>query len=702
MISFDPDKAILKRENDLLRRSGYSEKLGEAILNYEGTDSLVIGLLGNWGDGKTSIINMALEYVEDTVKGEEGPIIIKFNPWLFSSQNQLIKKFFDELIVELKDESTIEKLKSYVNRLIPPIMGLAAILDPARTQALFKTSEYVDSLQTEEESLENIKNELDDSILKINRKIIVVIDDIDRLSTFEIRQTFQLVKLIADFPNTVYLLSFDKKVVFKALKEVQQIDGSEYLKKVVQIPFEVPKIYKGYIEDFLFSQINQLFDSNDKFDQTYWWNLYHSGLKYFFDNLRDVKLYINALNFNFQIIKDEVNSSDFLAITAIQIFENEVYQDIRNNKELFAGTFNATGQAYNQKKDLNQKRCDEIISKAKAPIREPLKELLKYMFPKINSFYGNTNYGNDWLSVWRKDVRICSPDIFDAYFGLSIPQDEISQQDIKSVISLSNNNKTLTDALLNLGDKIVRFLERFEDFTLEFPEENIEKVITVLMDIGDEFPNKQNEFFGYNTSMRILRILHQLLFRFNTYDERFNILKRAIENSENSLYVSVHEIAVEDQVHGRYGLAKLPSPQSEWKVSSDQLDELEQLVCSRINKWAQDGRLYEHENLIEILFDWKRWESSNATNYVNELIKTDEGLISFINHFFIKSSMYTITDKVTKPFWTMSLENIESLVKLDKIQPRIQKIVNSKDFHNFDDNTQKALTLFLEKYEEQN
>jgi len=318
MINFDPDKAILNRENDLLRRSGYSEKLGDAILNYQGQDSLVIGLLGSWGYGKTSIINMALEYIGELGEQNKSPIIINFNPWLFSSQNQLIKKFFDELIVELKDEKIIEKLKSYVNRLIPPIMGLATILDPARAQAFFKTSEYVDTLQSEEEGLEDIKEELDELILKIDRKIIVVIDDIDRLSSFEIRQTFQLVKLIADFPNTVYLLAFDKNVVHKALEEVQQIKGDEYLKKVVQIPFEVPKIYKGDIENFLFSQIDQIIDSSDNFDQTYWWNLYYSGLKYYFDNLRDVKLYINALKFNYPIIKSEVNSVDFLAITAIK------------------------------------------------------------------------------------------------------------------------------------------------------------------------------------------------------------------------------------------------------------------------------------------------------------------------------------------------------------------------------------------------
>lgn len=66
---------------------------------------MVIGLQGKWGTGKTSIINMSIEYINETDQEGNTPIIIQFNPWLFSNQNQLIKKFFDELMVAIKDEN---------------------------------------------------------------------------------------------------------------------------------------------------------------------------------------------------------------------------------------------------------------------------------------------------------------------------------------------------------------------------------------------------------------------------------------------------------------------------------------------------------------------------------------------------------------------------------------------------------------------
>ena len=67
---------------------------------------------------------------------------------------------------------------------------------------------------------DNIVQALTDKSLKDDLKIIVTIDDIDRLTKEEIIAVFQLVKNLADFPNTVYLLAFDYDIVTKALEEV--------------------------------------------------------------------------------------------------------------------------------------------------------------------------------------------------------------------------------------------------------------------------------------------------------------------------------------------------------------------------------------------------------------------------------------------------------------------------------------------------
>jgi len=698
---FDPDKAIKSCSEDKLGRCKFSKLLGDTIMNYNYEESLVIGLWGKWGEGKTSIINMAIEHMEEV---ENTPIIIQFNPWIFSNQNQLITKFFDELMIAIKDENIVDELKSYVSRIIPPIIGLAAIIDPVRAQSIIKTAEYVNNIESEENNLESIKNKLNLLIKEKNRKIIVVIDDIDRLSDFEIRQSFQLVKLIANFPNTIYLLAFDRDVVVKALEESQENSGDEYLDKIVQIPFEVPQIYKSDLEGVLFSQIDEIIhEFNDKFDQTYWWNLYHSGLKHFFNNLRDVKRYINSLKFNFEVIKHEINPADFLAITAIQIFIPEVFQEIKANKDLFAGILDYSGRDYDSRRKQEKDLCDEIIRKSDSN-PEKLKELLEYMFPRLNAIFGNTHYGREWLSTWRKELRICSPDIFETYFALSIPKGEISHYEIENILSSSNDQNSLSDSLLKLNEnkKIVRFLERFEDYTQEVPKQNIGNIVAVLMDIGDIFPDTKTGFFDFGTPMKVSRIIYQLIWRFESTEERFKILKRSIEKSRNSLYIAVHKIGIEDQVHAKYDLADHPKPEEEWIVTANQLKELENLVCGKIHDWANDGRLAKHTKLVEILFNWKRWEPEEVNKFVNDMIKTDEGLIKFLSSFLSKSRSFTITDKVPKSSWTISIENIGHLAELDEIEKRIQSIASSPEFENLNKGEKLAIECFLEKMRKKN
>lgn len=345
---------------------------------------------------------------------------------------------------------------------------------------------------------------------------------------------------------------------------------------------------------------------------------------------------------------------------------------------------------------------NEIIENSESPINDKqLKELLAYMFPKLNTFSGRiTTYSKEYLSIWRKDNRICSPDHFYTYFELSIPKDEVSQSEIKALIDLSNDFDLFSGELLKLNENnhVNRFLELFEDYTQDVPEENIGNIINVLIDVSDKFTNIQTVFMGFDTPMRVARIIYQLIWRIKNRDKRFEILKNAIVQSKNSIYISVQEVAIEDQVHGKYGLAEIPEPEEKWKIGSDQLVELEKIVCEKIDEWVSNGKLIEHENFDRIMFDWKRWEPRKTIKFINKMITTDQGLITFITHFLHKGNKFTITNKVSESFWTMDLENIESLAKFDEIKIfRIHKIVSSASFDDLEEDERYAIKLLLKK-----
>ena len=713
---FKSDQPIKSYKEDILGRSPFAQSLGNAILSYKNKekDSIVIGLFGAWGSGKTSIINMALEHIDFVSKKTdvEKPIVIKFNPWNYSDQNQLITQFFKELSVGLRRPNYAgevkkagEKMEAYANFLVPlkliPILGQYAEIAKDAVQTVGAAAKSWGDLELN--NLNAIRADLNKLLAKQPHKIIVVIDDIDRLNNTEIRQIFQLIKSLGDFPNTIYMLAFDRDVVKNALEKVQGGSGIGYLEKVVQIPFEIPLISKQEVERLLFSKLDELIKDlpEGKWNQNYWINIYNSGLKYFFGNIRDVTRYINSLRFSFEIVKGEVNTIDFFAITGVQVFFPEVYYGIRDNKDIFAGTFDSSPGKNDTVKEQAKKRCDEIIGRVKESQQEVMKDFLKILFPKFESIYGYSHFGNDWMYNWRRDCRICSPDIFDIFFSLSLPKGEISQKEIETILLLGNNVDSFAEALLKLsedGRRIIRFLERLEDYTRsDIPEENIEPIITALMDMGDMFPEGDSGFFATDTPMRILRICYQLSHRFDGYEKRFNIFKHAIEKATRSLYTIVHEVGVLGQEHGKFGSKESSGPKDKLTVNADQLEELEKLACNKIENWAKDGRLKKHEHLPSILFSWKEWgQRDKINNFVNSTIKNEDGLIDFIAGFLSKSTSHSSSDYVGKIHWRINIKNVEEFVDLKEIEPRIRNISSCSDFKQLDERKKLAIKTFLD------
>jgi len=712
---FKPDQPIKSHKEDKLDRFSFAQSLGNAILSYKEKDSIVIGLFGAWGSGKTSILNMALEHIDLVSKNktdDEKPIIVRFNPWNYSDQNQLVTQFFKQLSVVLRRPNYAgevkkagEKMEAYANFLVPlkliPVLGQYAEIAKDAVKTVGIAAKSWGDLESND--LNAIRADLNKLLAKQTHKIIVVIDDIDRLNNTEIRQIFQLIKSLGDFPNTIYMLAFDRDVVKNALEKVQGGSGIGYLEKVVQIPFEVPLISKQEVERLLFGKLDELIKDlpEGKWNQNYWINIYNSGLKYFFGNIRDVTRYINSLRFSFEIVKGEVNTIDFFAITGVQVFFPEVYYGIRDNKDIFSGKFDSSTGRDEDIKEQAKKRCDEIIDRVNKSQQEVMKELLKILFPKLEDIYGYSHFGNGGTYNWRRDCRICSPDIFEIFFRFSLPKGEISQKEIETILSSGNNAGLFAETLLKLGEdkrRIARFLERMEDYTRsDIPEENIEPIIAALMDTGDLYPEGNSGFFETDTPMRILRICYQLIHRFDDCEKRFNILEQAIQKATRSLYTLVHEVSVLGQEQGKFGSKESPEPKDKLTINAEQLERLEKLACDKIENWAKDGRLEKHKHLPIILFSWKEWgQKKRIIIFISNMIKSDDGLIDLVSSFLTKSISHGMSDYVGKIKWRINIKNIEEFVDLKEVEPRIRKISSSSDFEQFDARKKLAIRTFLD------
>jgi predicted KAP-like P-loop ATPase len=717
---FKPDQPIESASEDLLGRALFAKSLGEAILSYKHNTSVVTALYGRWGSGKSSVVNMVLEHVQGlaaALPNTERPIVIQFNPWSYSDQNQLIAQFFRELSVALKrkdygvDAQKVGKQLEVYSEFFKPL----ALVEPTGFGALLaigvsKVFKLVGSAtkswgDLKSKDLTEIRAQIDGVLAKQQRKILIVIDDIDRLNNLEIRQVFQLVKVLGDFPNTIYLLAFDQAIVINALKSVQEGSGSEYLEKIVQIPFELPSISRQEVEQLLFSHLNEIIKDvpEAKWDHIYWGNVYQSGLNHFFETIRDVNRFINSMRFGFLMVKDDVNPIDFFAITALHVFEPALYVGIRDNKDLFAGVFGSESRSADPEYEQAKKRCDEILERASVLPKEKLNDLLSRLFPKLESIYGHMGYGYDFLEQWRRNGRVCSPDNFDIYFRLSIPKGELSPKEIETILNLAGNRDAFADALLKLKEdgRIIRFLERMEDYTREtIPDENIEPIINALMDIGDLLPEGRRGMFETDTPMRILRLFYQLSQRIDDQGKRFEIFTKAIKDAKQSLYTIVHEVGVQGQQHGKNRANENQAePEARRTVNSAQLPQLEQRACEKIREWAADGRLKDHPKLVGILYSWKRWCPNGAEevdNFVRELVVNDYGLITLISSFLSKSYAHGMSDHVARVELRIHLDSVKEFIPVADVEPRVREIYHRDDFKNLPSEQQTAIKIFLD------
>lgn len=206
------DLPIQSIEEDELNRVEFTKNLGNLINNYKKEECLVLSLMGEWGSGKTSLINLILNELSKN-------IIIRFDPWLFPEHEKLVLHFFNELSshITFKDNSRQKRFRKNLKKLVNSLTLSASLTIPLPLIGLTLSATKHSDNTSSYESLEKLKEDIDKDLDSLDSKIIIVIDNIDRLNKSEVKEIFQLVKSLADFKNIIYILSFDKKVVLESL-----------------------------------------------------------------------------------------------------------------------------------------------------------------------------------------------------------------------------------------------------------------------------------------------------------------------------------------------------------------------------------------------------------------------------------------------------------------------------------------------------
>ena len=702
MTNVSDDKPLASPEDDRLGYAPFAKHLADSICKMSPPTGLVLALYGSWGSGKSTVLNFIAYHLEQ-MEEDSQPIVVRFNPWWFSGHEDLTRLFFEQLEITLG-----RKLKDVFKKVTHLVRGLADVVSAVPipgTEVPQKITELFPGL--DQKDVIEIKEKLGGELKKHNKRVLIVIDDIDRLTAEEIKQLFRVIKTVADLPNVVYLLAFDKEVVTSALEEAQgkNVSGEAYLEKIVQVPFGLPIPDRIALSRLLSEKLDEILigTSDDLWDGTYWGNIFHDGVKHFITTPRHVNRLINALNVMYPSVKGEVHPVDFIAIETLRIFNPFVYDVIRNNTRWFVGSL----EYYDTNPQLELLRSfhNTWLSQLADEDKELVKRLLKRLFPKLENIdHMGRVIHSDWKTMWRKQLRICSPDVVETYFRFSVPTGNLPNDEMKTIVASVNNVDVFSEKLLELAAQkrpdgvsyAQEFLDRFLDYLDDIPPESIPAVVETFFTVGDKLVLLEDEEplvpFGDNET-RIGRIILRSLLQFNEPD-RLNMLCEAMRDGQ-SLFIIVDIVRYLGSQHGKYG--QQPDPEEKRIVTVEHLAKLENLVLDKIRKLSHSDALLEVKRLPPILSFWQDLaDDSEVSTWVQEQVNTDFKLVLFVEQFLQKTHSWSVVDVVTRMRYRLKPKQLEPYFDVSRIAEQLKRIVKS------DWLTEKqtiAVNQFLEEYE---
>lgn len=696
-MNYNSDKAIESSEQDLLGRVTFSKQLGEAIYKYDGKDGLVLGVFGKWGTGKTSILNMVvneINYLSDN--DDDSPIIVNFSPWNYSDKDNLISLFFRVLKNKLnmdKYEETRKKIGKALTdysdaldalALVPMVgSGLATILKTIAKAQGAELSKDVD-IDTTKENLEIVLGDT-------NQKIVVIIDDIDRLTNTQIRDIFQLVKQVGNFPNIIYVLSMDRDVVCRALESVHDIDGAEYLEKIVQIPFEIPALLKPRLREIFLTNLEntvKTISDNPKIDQSYWSEVFTNCIEPYIETLRDVNRVINTFQFRYKILYEETAFEDMVALTTIEVLEPQLYQWIGRNKDLLCSTYSHSFSALFRDKSNYRTSIHEELKKLGINTDIGIK-FFSTLFPVFANDIDERDYRYTESNI-RETMRVAQEERFDSYFMFDLGGIPVSRYIINSYINilpLDDLIDTITE--INNNGNIEYFIDELRSLVDTIPEKRLGLLSSVILNVLHKF-SQNSQFYMLSAYTKAEFLVYDIISKINDENERYNLIKSVLENiNKEQLGTLASFINRIELSHGR--LAGKEEHIEKQLITLQHLIDIELIYVSKINEITQSEAIIDIRDFHMAFYLWECLDKDRARTYLNNILKEDNNIFKFICAI---ASKWTSENDAG---WYYLLDKVSNYISVDIVYEKIKEI-SKEDLVMFKLEDQIKLASFVLSY----
>lgn len=648
----DPDKALIDPNNAFPSRKKFAQSLARQIEDLPLTESLIIGINGSWGSGKTTVWNLAKANLPDSEID-----ILEFNPWRILDEESLIRTFFFEIgskIVHIDSVDSKIKERARLWDLMAKACGLAGhlvtateiaatpfapgvaqvggwslkqaisgIQEACKTASDALTQKVSDVLNLDEVRTKLIKTLKDSGSQK---RILVVVDDLDRLPDKDIYLVMRMIKAVAALPRVHFLLLYDRPQVEAALGRECSYDGTKYLAKIVQLEKTLPFVSSvdllAMVQETIFS-IKSPIDLKSDAQMLRMRELYRGAWNKVLKTPRDWNRFANAFCSNWDWSKEsaqaELNPVDVIGLELLRIAAPKLYSVLPHEKETVL--FEDIALRMSEDKTKLKEKFNQLLVLADEPHRKVTDFLMRFLFP-----YESESY----LRTARAQLRVCHPDLFYRYFHLDTDPDIITESELESILRVSHMRDSCLQLLskFNTRPKFLNFLER-----LLSDEKSLKRIgfpgmfIAAVMEAADHSPEKPDQFMFFSLSgVSLGADLADELIRLTPKDDVERALTIAFSDTGSRVAIT-YWLAKNDR--------KLKKPAETAPILTKELVvTLLEILKNKWQEWHRNPDWFHNigDEFRYFYWAWTNWgEKDQITRLTRELLKKDEGVLMILH-----------------------------------------------------------------------
>ncbi|KKZ14318.1 MAG: hypothetical protein TH68_05220 [Candidatus Synechococcus spongiarum 142] len=736
------DKPIKRPEEDKFDFSRFAEALAQSIIKNENPEGTVIAIRGPWGSGKSSVVNLVRYYLEkemekememekrresdQTQKGFEFPRtapnwlkslapkarskqdsgntsnssnvslkILDFKCWWFKGEEALTLEFFHQLYSAL-DQSSLEEAKEAMSQLgsiilsgSAPLVGtIVNSMAPGVGEAVSNGMNGLSKLIKQEGTVENLYKKISQGLENQDKRYLMIIDDIDRLSPDEALLIFRLVKSVGQLPKITYLLAYDREVAEKIVSERYPSEGAHYLEKIVQAGFDIPYPLRSDLIGAFKKSVEELW--KEPKNSIYWKEYQDLESRHFrnlFDNVvepqiqspRDIIRIMNTLKVTWPAVANEVDPADFLALETLRVKQPKLYAILKAYKQQLTGIYMGPS---NENNNSRASRYEDIfVRDLQDEKRADMKKALRCLFPPLDSVWNTSILPVDREECQRQR-RACSPEHFDTYFRFSLSQETINLAEVQAVIKNSGNKARVENVLLQAiqnqtgnGRRAYAsvLLDELKVHAKSIPIENAKSFLSALFSVYDRIDTDIDQS---GDSMRIYFLLKNLLLNCTNLDKRLAIIVDVIQYA--SLYLTIFiTLRIYREYHPLLG--EFPEPEENCLIAKSDMDYLHRISAEKVKTAIENDELLCSREPLNILDNWnllaRSDKSEEAKSWCMGKLSDDNAVEIFAKGLMLERRESTAIDSEYITY-LINMNILRRFFDIQQLKQRVEQLLN--------------------------